>query len=379
MKWRRVGVLLLLVLSACGGVAAPTASPAATPVAQATPSLITSPTVGATLTPQDPTATLRVTPSPTPLIADPQSGRPGLVRGQLQQRPFVVMLDNHPDAYPQTGLDEAVLVFEALAEYGVTRYMAVYAPELAPVQGSIGPVRSARLYFVQWAMGLNGVYVHAGGSPTGLERLTADANTLVVNLDALERDHESTFFWRDTSRFAPHNLYTNQELIEAYNEQRISPETLAADLSESGYEFALDALEDAATEASTFGYYFLYADDSVSWSYEPDLNRYWRFRRGRPHVDAVSGDQLWFKSVIVMEVFEAPIPGDPQARIDQQVIGEGQAAVFANGVQVSATWRKASEAAPLRFYAEDGSEIVLPPGPQWIAAIPGMNQLWVEP
>ena len=120
----------------------------------------------------------------------------------------MAMLDNHPDAYPQTGLDEAAVVFEALAEYGVTRYMAVYAPEFAPIQGNIGPVRSARIYFVQWAMGFRAIYAHAGGSPAGLERLAADNNTLVIDIDfvALEDKGFFDFSRRDNNRRAPHNL-----------------------------------------------------------------------------------------------------------------------------------------------------------------------------
>src|SRR6185369_11335241 len=90
------------------------------------------------------------------------TGAPGLARGALTQRPIIVMIDNHPDAYPQAGLDHAAVVFEALAEFGVTRFMAVYAPGITPAAKQIGPVRSTRLYFAQWAMGFHALYGHAG-------------------------------------------------------------------------------------------------------------------------------------------------------------------------------------------------------------------------
>lgn len=286
------------------------------------------------------------------------------------------MIDNHPDAYPQTGLDEAALVFEALAEFGLTRYMAVFAPSIAPLKGEVGPVRSARLYFVQWAMGLSAIYAHAGGSPTGLERLDADADTLVINFDALAGDNEATLFRRESSRFAPHNLYTNQDHVETY--ATAHPGAGEPALEQVGYLFAPDAPL-VAPAASGLGYYFLYSDDPVSWQYQPETNRYLRFRRGRPHVDAVSGDQLWFKSVVVMEVEEAPIPGDPKARIDQQVVGSGAAMVFANGDAIPATWRKTAENAPLQFFASSGAELVFPPGPMWIAAVPDLANLSIEP
>src|SRR6266545_5705699 len=157
-KLFRLLALLLggtLALAACGGqpsalapiAVAPTAAPAAATIA--------------------PTPQPVVMPAPTPSSLAP-TGAPGLARGALRQRPIIVMIDNHPDAYPQTGLDHAAVVFEALAEFGVTRFMAVYAPGITPDAPQIGPIRSTRLYFAQWALGFHALYVHAGGSPQGL-------------------------------------------------------------------------------------------------------------------------------------------------------------------------------------------------------------------
>ncbi|PMP81673.1 MAG: DUF3048 domain-containing protein, partial [Roseiflexus castenholzii] len=105
-----------------------------------------------------------------PAVAAPSRAPPAFERGTITRRPYVVMIDNHPNAYPQTGLDKAAVVFEALAEAGITRFMAVYVPGVSPDVSSIGPVRSARLYFVRWAMGMRGMYIHAGGAPDALRR-----------------------------------------------------------------------------------------------------------------------------------------------------------------------------------------------------------------
>ncbi|MCS6939995.1 MAG: DUF3048 domain-containing protein, partial [Roseiflexus sp.] len=99
-----------------------------------------------------------------PAAAAPPLSPIAFERGTVIRRPYVVMIDNHPNAYPQTGLDKAAVVFEALAEAGITRFMAVYVPGVSPDVPSIGPVRSARLYFVRWAMGMRGMYIHAGGA-----------------------------------------------------------------------------------------------------------------------------------------------------------------------------------------------------------------------
>ncbi|HYF64555.1 MAG TPA: DUF3048 domain-containing protein [Herpetosiphonaceae bacterium] len=383
---RRFALLLTLLaalLAACGGDAAPTTQPttvaelpptaaAATGIPTA-PAATAAPTAAATDTPA-------ASPTPAPLTTDSRTGRPALARGALTARPIVAMIDNHPDAYPQTGLDEAAVVFEALAEYGVTRYMALYAPELVPVQGEIGPVRSARIYFVQWAMGFRAIYTHAGGSPAGLERLAADNNNLVIDIDLVYLEDRGIFSYsrRERGRLAPHNLYTSQAGVELFGQERAA-ESLATDVSQVGFLYAADDPGlGAANPASSIGYYFLYSDDPVGWFYEPGTNEYFRTRRNRPHIDAVSGEQLSFKSVAVMEVNEAPIPGDPKGRIDQDVIGEGAAVVFANGGQTAATWRKESEEGPLRFFDESGAEIVFPAGPLWIAAIPSLGNLTIN-
>jgi hypothetical protein len=212
-----MALMVALITSACGLPApvtssAPTAAPLATvsPTSALTAAPNPAPTLAPTSAPTSaPTAVPTSVPTsaptavPTVVTLDPMTGAPALARGALRQRPIVVMIDNHPNSYPQSGLDKAAVVFEALAEFGLTRFMAVYAPGITPEASSIGPVRSARLYFVQWAMEFRGLYVHAGGAPQALETLQ---NTMsLVDVDALFRDR-SVYFTRIAQRSAPHNL-----------------------------------------------------------------------------------------------------------------------------------------------------------------------------
>jgi hypothetical protein len=300
------------------------------------------------------------------------SGEQMLMRGAIAQRLIAVMIDNHPAAYPQSGLDSGVLVFEALAEFGITRYMLVLAPGISAERDFIGPVRSARSYFVEWAKGLGAVYAHAGGSPDGL--LLSETAIEIENMDAL-RGVTSSYFWRSNEHAAPHDLFTSSDELQRFTTEA---GVAATDLSEQGFIFKPDAPPDQRPANQEIEYYFIYADDPAGWTYDPQANSYLRLRRDQPHIDAQSGQQLEFKNVVVMEVLEQPIPNDPKGRIEQQVLGEGRARLFADGIEREIIWRKPVGFAPLRFYNTGGDEVTFNAGPIWIAALPTLEHLTVE-
>lgn len=296
----------------------------------------------------------------------------GIPRGSVTARPFAVMLDNHPKAYPQTGLNQAPLVFEALAEFGITRYMAVYFPGVSPELKTIGPVRSARPYFVEWAKGLRAVYTHAGGSPDAL--VMAQTAVEVQNMDALRRD-AGAFFRRSTARSAPHNLYTSSAEIAAFSAKLGGKDP---DLAELGFLYKADAPSVRRPASQRLSYFFIYKESFVSWSYDKATNSYLYFRQRRPHVDAASGEQVRFRNVVVMEVPERPIPNDPKGRIEQKVTGEGPARIFMDGTVIEATWRKGAGFAQLQFFGPEGNELKFNSGSIWIAAVPSLKNLTVE-
>jgi hypothetical protein len=299
------------------------------------------------------------------------TGAPGLARGALTRRPIMVMIDNHPDAYPQTGLDHAAVVFEALAEFGVTRFMAVYAPGITSDAPAIGPIRSTRLYFAQWAMGFHALYAHAGGSPQGLELV--ESTDQLINLDAL-KNASGSYFARDSDRDAPHNLFSSSAELE-----RAATALGVADLAQPdlGFLFKSDAPEAQRPAAQQISYFFIYREDDAGWSYDPSTNGYLRLRRGKPARDAATNRQLWAKDVVVIEIKEAPLAGDPKGRIEQTVVGTGRARVFMDGVEREVTWRKDAPEAPLRFF-DDSDETQLNAGPIWIVALPSLDNLTVK-
>ncbi|MCX6015488.1 MAG: DUF3048 domain-containing protein [Chloroflexales bacterium] len=356
---------VLTMLVACGGAANSTV-----PTAEiASAATVTPAAPEATATPQ-PTLEPTVVPTPTniPLPADLKVVP--LVRGEVTKRPFMMMIDNHPDAYPQSGLNRASVVFEALAEYGITRFMAIFPGELTDDDRRLGPVRSARSYFVQWAMGFGAFYAHAGGSPTGLE--LAESTDQIVNLDALRNESADYFFRVETdTRVAPHNLYSNGTLLQA----RAAAETVPFTRSDVGFRYRLALEESKRGVAQTFSYFFLYDDAPVGWNYDPASNDYNRTRFGKAAKDEVSQNQLTTQNVVVIQVIEAPIAGDPKSRIDQQVVGSGKGILYRDGLRQEITWNKASPETPLIFLDSNGQEVLFTAGQIWISAVPDLANI----
>ncbi|MDZ4720969.1 MAG: DUF3048 domain-containing protein [Roseiflexaceae bacterium] len=352
----------------------PTSAPVAAPTVAPTVAAATEPTVAPTVAvATEPTVapTVAVATEPTSAPAVSSVGGVALVRGSIIKRPYVVMIDNHPNAYPQSGLDKATVVFEALAEFGLTRFMAVYAPGISPDVTRIGPVRSTRLYFAQWALPLGAVYVHAGGSPQGLALV--ESSQLIMNVDALFRAN-GNYFSRDDRRVAPHNLYTSTSNLD----QAAASGNAQPIRSDVGFLFKAEAPVAQRPVAQILTYFFLYSEDAAGWVYDPASNSYSRLRRGKPAIDAESGAQLRAKNVVVMEVKEAPITGDEKGRIEQQVVGSGKARVFVDGIEREITWHKDTPESPLLFLDGSNQEIQFNIGQIWIVALPTLDNLKVS-
>ncbi len=295
------------------------------------------------------------------LVPAPLTGR--LVTPALAARhPIAVMIDDHEDARPQSGFNAASVVWQAPAEGGIPRYMLVFG-EGDP--RSVGPVRSSRLYFITWAAEWRTLYVHVGGSPQALAALAASGTGQLV-YDADEFRWGGTYLWRLAQRFPPHNVYTDGKHLRALA-ARVGATAPAAT---PAWRFAPGAPlaerpEGARIEIS-------YPASRIAYRYDAVSNTYPRLVGGKPQVDAGDGRQVAPANVVVMTVVFGPLnDGHPnKERLEAQNVGHGPAWIATNGVTVRGTWRKASTAAPTRFYAADGSEIVLTVGQTFIQVVP---------
>jgi len=303
-----------------------------------------------------------------------QVAQPGSKSGQVQnlpaingllvnpdlaaRRPIAVMVENHPDARPQSGLTDADLVYETLAEGGITRFMAVYQTQKSP---NIGPVRSARVYFADFANELGAVYAHVGGNSDALANIRANVYNNISDADQFFND---PYFHRIKSRFAPHNVYTSTDKLKAlmaahkYDDQATFRSWLFKD----------DAAA-ATSSASTINIDFSQPSFAVAWHYNRTDNSYKRFLAGKPHKDLDIGKQITAKNIIVQFVNISPSQTDTILSINMDLVAGGKAKIFLDGKETDALWKKQTDDRT-RYYTLDGNEISFNRGATWIEIVP---------
>lgn len=303
-----------------------------------------------------------------------------------------VMIDNFPDARPQQiGLSEASIVYEAIAEGGITRYMAI-----VPVDNlsMVGPVRSARPYFVDWASEYGGFYVHVGGSDTALNDLLS--NSAVYNIDGLSWE-EVTFASKEIpvpevlrsttdflvnrlstlggkTLFQPHNLFLDLVYLGVLGDFLQSSVDRSFAPTESHFLFAEDpVLPVDAIVVDSFSIDFSFPSYLVDYVYDETTGLYNRLLAGEPAVDLLGSIQP--KNVIVL--LTPAVQVDDYGRLDMDTRSGGKAWVFTDGMMILGTWKYDAAFGRTRFFASDGMEIALQAGQTWIEVINRQNSLVV--
>jgi hypothetical protein len=370
MRGRAVGLVLLSVVAAGALAAAGLAGPGAldptvgrsttpSPTGSAVPGPAASAAAPATATPLPPAG---VAPSPTPVfVPAPLTGR--LVAPALAARhPIAVMVDDQAGARPQSGFNQASVVWQAPAEGGIPRYMLIFGEGDPP---AVGPVRSSRFYFITWAAEWRALYVHVGGSPQAMTTLAASGQgQLVYNAD--EFRWGGTFLWRIQQRPAPHNVYTDGKHLRALAAR------VGATAPPVGPAWTFGPGAPLADRSAGARLEIAYPANRIAYRYDRASNTYRRFVGGEPQIDAGDGRPVAPANVVVMTVVFGPLnDGHPnKKRLEAQNIGRGPAWIASNGVTIRGTWRKASIDAPTRFYGSDGREIVLTAGQTFIQVVP---------
>jgi hypothetical protein len=267
------------------------------------------------------------------------------------------MIDDLRPARPQSGLASASVVWQAPAEGGIPRYMAIFQDNTPE---EVGPVRSARYYYIAWAAEWRALYVHAGGSPQAKETLQAKGNgQLVYNAD--EFRYSGTFYRLKTRR-APHNLYTTGPKLRALAKFRNAKDQPYSPV----WKFAPDAPLEARPYGGTITVSYPY--NTITYRYDHDTNTYLRSVTGEAkQTDAADKIRIAPKNVVVMRMSFAPL--DNKHRLEAKVIGSGTAWISTNGKTIKGTWRKTALTKPTEFFDAKGNEVTLTVGQTFIQVV----------
>ncbi|HEX5797086.1 MAG TPA: DUF3048 domain-containing protein [Candidatus Saccharimonadales bacterium] len=270
---------------------------------------------------------------------------------EVNKRPITaVMIENSPDARPQSGLRHAGIVFEAIAEGGITRFNALYL-EGRPKE--IGPVRSIRPYYIDLFLPFDAAIAHAGGSVKGLTKL---GKLHVKDLDYTKTDA----FHRVNKRYAPHNLYTSMDALLRASKAKKFNKLRKIDSWPRKEE--APAKKPAATKIDFLISDFLY---DPHFDYDKKSNSYKRKQAGQPHIDALTHKQLSPKVVVALAMDYAK----SGIYSVYYTSGKGKMFVFQDGKVHQGIWKKDGPRAQFKFYDSKGKELALNAGQTWVTLV----------
>ncbi len=297
----------------------------------------------------------------TPKYYSPLTGLQVADEATTKQEVTGIMIENSEWARPQSGLKDAGVVFEAIAEGGITRFAALYQ-EAKPKL--IGPVRSVRPYYIDWMAAFDPSIVHVGGSANALSEVR---NGTFKDADEF---FNGSYFWRATDRFAPHNVYTNFDKLDALNKAKGYTAS-----SFTGFPRKSEA-PPTSPNATKIDIVISSAYFNVHYDYDKGCNCYPRSEGGEVHKDRESGDQLKPKVVIAMKV-PTQLGFEDGYREQMTSIGNGTAYIFQDGTATVGSWSKDSQRHQIVFKNDHGQEVKLNPGQTWISVTaPSQTVTW---
>ena len=304
--------------------------------------------------PQEIVSTPKMAPKPEIMHYSPLTGKKVANEAATTQLVTAIMIENSPDARPQSGLRQAGVVYEAIAEGGITRFLALYQQEKPQL---IGPVRSLRTYFVDWVAPYNASVAHVGGSKAALDEIR---NGSYRDIDQF---FNAEAYWRASDRFAPHNVYTSFKRLDTLNNAKdfTSSEFTSFARADGKPATALNATSVTVNVSSpTF---------NSSYAYDKTSNSYARSQGGAPHLDREDG-QINPAVIVALSVDMQNVMEEDGYREKITTTGSGTAQIFQNGTVIEATWSKEDRSSELRLIDDAGKSIALNRGQTWITAVP---------
>lgn len=279
-------------------------------------------------------------------------------------RPIAIMINNHHSAWPQSGLQDAYLVYEIVAEGGITRMLAIYKDATTE---KIGSIRSSRHYYLDYALENDAIYVHFGWSPQAQQ----DIKTLGINNINGMAD---AGFWRDKNlkRASEHTAFTSIEKLNEVIKKKGYRDESSRDtlLDYSIDEIDLSTMEGAIKADDITIKYSTY--HTTSYKYDSKNKVYLRSMSGKENIDLVTGKQYTVKNIITYKLKNYSL-GDAKGRQELENIGKGEGYYITDGYAVPITWEKTSRSAQTVYRYKNGKEIKVNDGNTYIQIQP-INQ-----
>jgi len=295
----------------------------------------------------------------------PLSGQPA-PGGKVPQRPALAFkVDNYPAARPQSGLDDADIVFEEPVEGGITRYVAVFQCQGAPL---VGPIRSARAVDVPILDQLSKpLFVHAGGINPVIA-LVNDGN--LINDDVFTH---GAIVQHPSGRYAPYSTYASTASAWALQSGDTTPPAAL---------FTYSSTAPAGTPVGSIHIDFSGTNDNT-WTWSP-INAAWLLSIGGvPANVGDGGARITAADVVVQSVHVTYGPwlenSEGGLEVQSDLIGSGPLEVFRNGEEITGTWQRASLSDPTRLVAADGATIALAPGRTFVELVPSTIPIGTAP
>ncbi|MBU2543442.1 DUF3048 domain-containing protein [Patescibacteria group bacterium] len=308
-----------------------------------------------------------------------------------KKRPLAVMIENHVQSRPQSGLSDADIVFEVIAEGGITRFMGLFYCGVQKYDTILAPIRSARTYFIDWASGFNQpLYAHVGGA--NLSGPT-DALGQLANYGWVGENDLNQFsigyptFVRDYNRLEGREIATEHTMVSSTEKlwdvakkrewTNVSPERKVGRKVVGGEDWQKDfkpwKYQDSQPEAGSvtkisYEFWSGYSDYFVEWEYDAESNSYKRKMGGEDHIDLNTNEQIKASNVIVLLTTEKG-PLNEKQHMLYGTTGTGDALIFKNGDVIKATWTKKTRTDELQFVDERGKQLLFARGLTWISVV----------
>lgn len=279
----------------------------------------------------------------------------------INNTPFMAIVENSDDARPQCGLSSADVLYETYAEGGIPRFIALFQQEYP---NKIGPIRSARPYFIDIAEEYNIPFAHCGGSEDALNKIASSNSIMSMN-----EINYGSYFWRDSARVAPHNLYTSSENILKFIKDKNWNFDYNKPLTFNDEYYSNSNLQNVSSVNIVFNKYY-----NTKYTFENNL--FTKYMNDNIAVDANNNKPLSFTNVVIQKTNIDITDAVNHLSID--LVGTGDGYILSRGKCITVKWTRASNTSKTIFYDQNGNQVPLSSGKTMWSIVSNSTEIRID-